>query len=215
MPSSNTPKIPLVEKVEQKWKRSPLFWAKSGKVEEKFHFCSTFVPLVPKVEFLGFLKVPFWAIFDWREDDILLKDGPEKPNQNSQKLSCFVLESWSECVNARVFLFAEPLKSLENKGNQKARKIGKRKKQGNRKKQGLEGQGPYRRYGPDTEFQYRPLKPRGLAKPRRILFKREADTEFQYRPHIVDTDIDCGRHFCGRHFRDSYVGRSWKPEQNL
>ena len=44
---------------------------------------------------------------------------------------------------ARVFLFAEPLKSLEKRGkmNKKARKIGKRKKQGNRKKQGLEGQG--------------------------------------------------------------------------
>ena len=34
--------------------------------------------------------------------------------------------------------------------------------------------------------------------------QREADTGFQYRPHIVNTDIDCGRHFCGRHFRDSY-----------
>ena len=44
---------------------------------------------------------------------------------------------------ARVFLFAEPLKSLEKRGktHKKARKIGKRKKQGNRKKQGLEGQG--------------------------------------------------------------------------
>ena len=62
---------------------------------------------------------------------------------------------------------------------------------------------PYRRYGPDTEFQYRPRKPHGLAEPSRILSKREADKEFQYRPHIVDTDIDCGRHFCGRHFRDS------------
>ena len=43
---------------------------------------------------------------------------------------------------ARVFLFAEPLKSLEKRGktHKKARKIGKRKKQGNRKKQGkLEG----------------------------------------------------------------------------
>ena len=44
---------------------------------------------------------------------------------------------------ARVFLFAEPLKSLEKEGKtqEKARKIGKRKKQGNQKKQGLEGQG--------------------------------------------------------------------------
>ena len=44
---------------------------------------------------------------------------------------------------ARVFLFAEPLKSLEKEGKtqEKASKIGKRKKQGNRKKQGLEGQG--------------------------------------------------------------------------
>ena len=44
---------------------------------------------------------------------------------------------------ARVFLFAEPLKSLEKEGKtkEKARKIGKQKKQGNRKKQGLEGQG--------------------------------------------------------------------------
>ena len=72
---------------------------------------------------------------------------------------------------------------------------------------GKQGRGnqPPRRYGPDTEFQYRPRKPHGLAKPSRILSKREADTEFQYRPHIVDTDIDCGRHFCGCHFRDFYV----------
>ena len=56
------------------------------------------------------------------------------------------------------------------------------------KKQGLEGQG-YRRYGPDTEIQYRPRDPHGLAKTSRILSKREADTEFQYRPHIVDTEI--------------------------
>ena len=44
---------------------------------------------------------------------------------------------------ARVFLFAEPLKSLEKEGKtqEKAREIGKRKKQGNRKKQGLEDQG--------------------------------------------------------------------------
>ena len=43
----------------------------------------------------------------------------------------------------RVFLFAEPLKSLEKEGktHKKARKIGKQKKQVNRKKQGLEGQG--------------------------------------------------------------------------
>ena len=72
-------------------------------------------------------------------------------------------------------------------------------------KQGRGNQPPYRRYGPDTEIQYRLRKPHGLAKPSRILSKREADTEFQYRPRIVDTDIDCGRHFCGRHFRDSYV----------
>ena len=48
---------------------------------------------------------------------------------------------------------------------------------------------PYRRYGPDTEIRYRPRKPHGLAKPSRILSKREADTEFQYRPRIVDTDV--------------------------
>ena len=44
---------------------------------------------------------------------------------------------------ARVFLFAEPLKSMEKKGktHKKAREIGKQKEQGNRKKQGLEGQG--------------------------------------------------------------------------
>ena len=58
----------------------------------------------------------------------------------------------------------------------------------------------------DTEIQYRLRKPHRLAKPSRILSKSEADMEFQYRPHIVDTDIDCGRHFCGRHFRDSYSG---------
>ena len=43
--------------------------------------------------------------------------------------------------------------------------------------------------------------------------KREADTEFQYRPHIVDTDIDCRHHFCGRYFRDSYI--SSEPHQGL
>ena len=44
---------------------------------------------------------------------------------------------------ARVFLFAEPLKSLEKRGktHKKARKIGKRKKARKSKKQGLEGQG--------------------------------------------------------------------------
>ena len=43
--------------------------------------------------------------------------------------------------NARVSLFAEPLKSLEKKGKtqKKTREIGKQKKQGNRKQQGLEG----------------------------------------------------------------------------
>ena len=66
-------------------------------------------------------------------------------------------------------------------------------------KQGRGNQPPYRRYGPDTEIQYRLRKPHGVAKSSRILSKREADTEFQCRPHMVDTDIDCGRHFCGRH----------------
>ena len=47
---------------------------------------------------------------------------------------------------------------------------------------------PYRRYGPDTEIQYRLRKPHGPAKRSRIPSKREADTEFQYRPYIVDTD---------------------------
>ena len=62
-------------------------------------------------------------------------------------------------------------------------------------KQGRGNQPPYRRYGPDTEIQYQRWKAHGLAKPSRILSKREADAEFQYRPHIVDTDIDCGRRF--------------------
>ena len=55
-------------------------------------------------------------------------------------------------------------------------------------KQGRGNQPPYRRYGPDTEIQYRPREPHGLAKTSRILSKTEADTEFQYRPRIVDTD---------------------------
>ena len=61
------------------------------------------------------------------------------------------------------------------------------------------------------KIQYRPQKPHGPAKPSRILSKRKADTEFQYRPHSVDTDIDCGRHFCGRHFRDSYCSSFVRP----
>ena len=56
-------------------------------------------------------------------------------------------------------------------------------------KQGRGNQPPHRRYGPDTEIQYRPRNPRELAKPSRILSKREADAEFQYRPRIVDTDM--------------------------
>ena len=44
---------------------------------------------------------------------------------------------------ARLFLFGEPLKSLEKKGNthKKAREIGKQKSKEIEKKQGLEGQG--------------------------------------------------------------------------
>ena len=63
-------------------------------------------------------------------------------------------------------------------------------------RQGRGNQPPYRRYGTDAEIQYRLREPHGLEKTSSILSKREADTEFQYRPHIVDTDTDCGRHFC-------------------
>ena len=49
-------------------------------------------------------------------------------------------------------------------------------------KQGRGNQPPYRRYGLDTEIQYRPQEPHGLAKTSRSLSKREADTEFQ-TPH--------------------------------
>ena len=71
-------------------------------------------------------------------------------------------------------------------------------------RQGRGNQTPYRRYGPDAEIQHRLREPHGLTKTSRLLSKREADKEFQYRPHIVDTDTDCGRHFCGRYFRESY-----------
>ena len=64
-----------------------------------------------------------------------------------QPLFSFLKEKARETPKkaTRVFLFAEPLKSLENKGKtpQKAREIGKQKKRGNRKKQGLEVQGIY------------------------------------------------------------------------
>ena len=39
-------------------------------------------------------------------------------------------------------------------------------------KQGRGNQPPYRRYGPDTEIQYRPREPHGLAKTSRILYKK-------------------------------------------
>ena len=55
-------------------------------------------------------------------------------------------------------------------------------------KQGRGNRPPYRRYGPDTEIQYRLRKPHGPAKRSLILSEREDDTEFQYRPYIVDTD---------------------------
>ena len=41
----------------------------------------------------------------------------------------------------------------------------------------------YRRYGADTEIQYQPRRPLGLAKLSRILSKREAGTEFDDQPH--------------------------------
>ena len=76
-------------------------------------------------------------------------------------------------------------------------------------KQGRSNQPPYRRYGPDTEIQYR-SQHMDLAKPSRILSKREADTEFQYRPHIVDTDIDCRRIFA-----DAISETPTKKSENL
>ena len=65
-----------------------------------------------------------------------------KPPLTLQSLLFWKKQGFSP-KKARVFLFAEPLKSFEKRGktHKKARKIGKRKKQGNRKKQGLEGQG--------------------------------------------------------------------------
>ena len=67
-----------------------------------------------------------------------VKNFPDPPT-----LAFFGKSKGNRPKKARVFLFAEPLKSLEKKGktHKKAREIGKRKKQGNRKKQGLEGQG--------------------------------------------------------------------------
>ena len=64
---------------------------------------------------------------------------------------------------------------------------------------------------PSKSIQHRPHKSHGLAKPSRILSNREADTDYQYRPHIVDTDDDCGRRFCGHHFVDK--PQMWKWAQ--
>ena len=49
-------------------------------------------------------------------------------------------------------------------------------------KQGRGNQHPYRQYGPDTEIQYRPRKPHGLAKPSRILSKRRPIRNFSIDP---------------------------------
>ena len=76
-----------------------------------------------------------------------LAPGNRDPNARHFSLTLQPLLFWKRArespKKARVFLFAEPPKSLEKKGrtHKKAREIGKRKKQGNRKKQGLEGQG--------------------------------------------------------------------------
>ena len=49
-------------------------------------------------------------------------------------------------------------------------------------KQGRRNQPPYQRFGPDTEIQYRPRKPHGLAKPSRIPSQKRS------QPRIVDSD---------------------------
>ena len=49
-------------------------------------------------------------------------------------------------------------------------------------KQGGGNQPPYRRYGPDTEIQYRSRKPHGLAKPSRTLSKRKLIRNFSIDP---------------------------------
>ena len=88
---------------------------------------------------------------------------------------------------------------------------------GNRKvgggKQGRGNQPPYRRYGPDTEVQYRPRKPHELAKPSRILSKSEADTEFQCRPHIVDMDTIADPVFADAISETSDVGRAARVDR--
>ena len=49
-------------------------------------------------------------------------------------------------------------------------------------KKGRGNQPPNRRYGPDTDIQYRPRNPPEHAKPSRNASKREADTEFSIDP---------------------------------
>ena len=70
------------------------------------------------------------------------------------------------------------------------------------------------RYGPDTEIQYRPRKPHGLAKPSRSRSKREADTEVQYRPHIVDTDTISDAAFADAISETSMKGQGKKLEND-
>ena len=60
---------------------------------------------------------------------------------------------------------------------------------------------------PIRKFSSDPGSHTHLQNPAEFSSKGVADTEFQYRPHIVDTvsyGHDCGRRFCGHHFRDLY-----------
>ena len=80
------PKIPLLEKVEEKWKKSGIWPPKSGKLEEKWKTNSSFLPLFfhffqkwNSGGFGGLLKVVFLSSL--KKSDrfcfIFVGDGPQ------------------------------------------------------------------------------------------------------------------------------------------
>ena len=125
-----------------------------------------------------------WATF--HENDGHHENDEDDSDSNKQGAECWIngnhgnypdpptiafLEKARETPKkTRVFLFAEPLKSLEKEviTHKKEGKIGKRKKQGIRKKQGLEGQGTEMTKTMEIQgANHRFPKPTGLETPER------------------------------------------------
>ena len=78
-------------------------------------------------------------------------------------------------------------------------------------KQGRGNQPPYQRYGPDTEIQYRPLASTRTCKTQQNSLQKGSRYGISVSTPHRRYGHDCGRRFCGRHFRDFYVNSENPP----